>query len=89
MAKPLSMASLLILSETKAQLIGFGVPVVEGAAVGVAVEVGAGVRVSLCLLAQSTDPKQYANMRIAVKTHVNFFIVPYRNPTTFYITKSN
>jgi hypothetical protein len=83
------MASLLILSETEDQSIGFGVAVTEGAAVGVGVEVEAGVGVSLWLLAQSIDPKQYANMRIVVKTHVNFSMVPHRNATTFYITKSN
>jgi hypothetical protein len=89
MDKPLSMASLLILSETKDQSIGFGVAVTKGAAVGVGVEVEAGVGVSLWLLAQSIDPKQYANMRIIVKTHVKFFMVPYKDATTFYIKKSN
>lgn len=81
------MASLSILSETEDQLIGFGVAVVEGATVGV--EVRAGVGVSFCSLAQPIDPKQYANMRIVVKIHVNFFMVRYRNATTFYIIKSN
>jgi hypothetical protein len=83
------MASLLILSETEDQLIGFGVLVVEGATVGVGIEVRTGVAVSFCPLAQPIDPKQYANMRIVVKIHVNFFIVRYRSATIFYITKSN
>jgi hypothetical protein len=78
-------ASLSIFSETKDQLIGFGVEVIEGAAVGAGVEVGAGVDVSFCPLAQPIDPEQYANMRIVVKIHVNFFMVRYRNATTFYI----
>ena len=89
MDKPLSVANLSIFSETEDQLIGFGVAVVEGAAVGAGVEVGAGVDVSLCPPAQPLDPKQYANMRIVAKIHVNFFMVRYRNATTFYTTKSN
>ena len=74
MSKPVSVASLLILSETEAQLMAAGVSVGASVAEGVDVGVGVGVGAGATYLAQPKAAVASVIISKAVTCIANFFI---------------